>query len=134
MAKKKVDNTRKTPPNINKLVLEKMYDECLPRRQTALWLMDTYGISVTRSYEIINESLKEIEQLHKDDLEKAFTDVTEKYDQLYSQAIANGDLKTARAILADLSKLRGLLIEKQEIKHEGGIIFNYIKPDKEQND
>jgi len=133
MAKKKETNTRKAPQNINKLVLEKLYDEALPRRKVVGWLMETYSLSQARSYELINESLKEIEQLHKDDLEKSLTDTCEKYDQLYANAITEKNYAVARAILADLSKLRGLLIERQEVKHEGGITLNYIKPTKKDD-
>ena len=128
---KKKDGTRKTPPNIYSIILDLMYANALPRSVVVKHIMKEYNLSQVHSYRLIREAIDTIEELHKEDLDSDYTDLIEKYEDLYYKAILAEDLKTAKSILTDIMKLKGLGIVKQEVKHTG-IEFNYVIPTNEE--
>lgn len=130
---RKREKPRNVPTNYKEVIMNMLYDQNIPRRKVVLFMADNWDISESTAYEVIYDFYKEISDMHRDDFKSNHHDLVLKYEDLYKKSIEDDDKRTARAILNDLAKLKGLLIDKKEIKHEG-ISIEYIKPKDENED
>ena len=123
----KETNIIRLPTNIDELIMGKVFDEHLPKRRVVMWLMEEYGVAQRTAYQHIEGMYKKINDLSKENFETSYTDVIMKYEELYTKAVDKGDLKTARAILADVAKIKGVFIER--VNNEHSIInIQYVTP------
>ena len=64
-------------------------------------------------------------------LESWGKDLLERYELLYSQAVANRNLKAATKILENMANLKGLLTQKVEVKSDNNVELNWNVGDNE---
>jgi hypothetical protein len=84
-------------------------------------LKNTYGYKPTTSYGYIQQAEVEIKKLkfqaYSDDIEIEI----QRMEELYQKALLEKNLFVAKDCLKEINKLKGLYIERQELKIDGDI-------------
>lgn len=79
------------------------------------YLIDTYSICVSRTYELIKQAKEEIGTLHNELNKNVLEDAIEILESMREKAIQQGDDKHALKVQQELNKLHQLHITKLEI-------------------
>ena len=93
--------------------------------------METFGVSHNQFYQDRKEVLAGMKDRLDDNLESWGKDLLERYELLYSQAVANRNLKAATKILENMANLKGLLTQKVEVKSDNNVELNWNVGDNE---
>ena len=86
------------------------------RKEVSLWIASKYGVDRTRGYQIVKDMFDEQQKEDVFDAENKRTQLEDMYFSLYKAALAEGNLKQAKAILDSVAKLGGLFVQKVESK------------------
>lgn len=82
---------------------------------------DRFGVSQARFYEDRKEVLHRMEDRLDGNLEDYAKDLLERYEHIYQEALGRRDLKTAEKVLKDIAELKGLGVQKLEVKADNTI-------------
>lgn len=85
----------------------------------------TFGMSNARFYADRREVLERMEDRLGDQATSWAKDLVERYEYLYERALSKGHLQTAATILEKISKLKGLDVQKIEVKSEQAVELDW---------
>ena len=116
MARKK-RNTEAQVQKIKDEIYDLRYKQGWSNQSIVKHLMETHEYNQSSAYDILKKSREEVAE--KTLKEGAMEDALTKMDELYTMAIAQGNLKVALDIQKELDKLLELGVQKMEIEFKG---------------
>jgi len=85
----------------------------------------TFGLRNCSFYKDRREVLEKMEDRLGDQATSWAKDLVERYEYLYERALSKGHLQTAATILEKISKLKGLDVQKIEVKSEQAVELDW---------
>jgi hypothetical protein len=94
-------------------------------------LKEVEGLSQPYAYELIRNAKQEIDYLSVRAFKDDKTEVIQHFETIYQKAIAENNLFVAKDCLKEVSRIKGMYVDKVEVQHSGGLTININLPDDE---
>jgi hypothetical protein len=87
----------------------------LTRPNIQKWLIEEAGLTIHKARNLIIQANKTFELMAIQEFGGEIKEDIERFESLYQKSVENGDLKEARELLKEISKLKGHYVERVDV-------------------